>query len=50
MIMKSEQDVAQRRGKTAQERGLMIRSMNNFDAVNRKSGAAAFTFNGLSAM
>jgi alpha-L-fucosidase 2 len=37
-------------GKTLQERELMIRSMNNFDAVNRKSGAAAFTFNGLSAM
>jgi len=29
---------------------LMIRSMNNFDAVNREIGAAAFTFNGLSAM
>jgi len=37
-------------GKTAQERELMIRSMNNFDAVNREIGAAAFTFNGLSAM
>jgi len=37
-------------GKTPEERVLMIRSMNNFDQVNHKSGAAAFTFNGLSAM
>ncbi len=32
------------------ERELMVRSMNNFDEVNRRSGAAAFTFNGLSAI
>jgi len=37
-------------GKTPEERELMVRSMKNFDVVNRKSGAAAFTFNGLSAM
>ena len=37
-------------GKTPEERELMTRSMNNFDRVNRKSGAAAFTFNGLSAI
>jgi hypothetical protein len=37
-------------GKTQEERELMIRSMKNFDEVNRESGAAAFTFNGLSAM
>ena len=37
-------------GKTPEERELMIRSMKNFDEVNRDSGAAAFTFNGLSAM
>jgi len=44
-------------GKTPEERELMERSMNNFDQVNRKakgthylSGAAAFTFNGLSAI
>jgi hypothetical protein len=37
-------------GKTPEERKLMELSMNNFDQVNRKSGAAAFTFNGLSAI
>jgi hypothetical protein len=37
-------------GKTPDERELMIRSMKNFDEVNREIGAAAFTFNGLSAM
>jgi hypothetical protein len=37
-------------GKTPEERELMVRSMNNFDEVNRRSGAAAFTFNGLSAI
>ncbi|MCP4311051.1 MAG: hypothetical protein GY790_07305 [Bacteroidetes bacterium] len=37
-------------GKTPDERELMIRSMKNFDEVNSESGAAAFTFNGLSAM
>ncbi len=37
-------------GKSPKERELMVRSMNNFDLVNRKSGAAAFTFNGLSAI
>jgi alpha-L-fucosidase 2 len=37
-------------GKTAEERELMVRSMRNFDEVNRHTGAAAFTFNGLSAM
>ena len=37
-------------GKTPEKRELMMRSMKNFDEVNRESGAAAFTFNGLSAM
>ena len=37
-------------GKTPKERELIMCSMNNFDMVNRKSGAAAFTFNGLSAI
>jgi len=37
-------------GKTAAERELMEKSMRNFAEVNRRSGAAAFTFTGLSAM
>lgn len=37
-------------GKTTEERELMVRSVENFAAVNRNAGAAAFTFTGLSAM